>query len=113
MIKLKRLTICFSLLCVFNLFTQPADIIHAEKLEHKTDIQLTADQQEELENLYKEMFETKKQLINKYAEYGVITQDKAEEKIARLGRFQEKLKEHGYAPHWPHHGKKHNCDKSE
>ncbi|MBE4907490.1 DUF2680 domain-containing protein [Bacillus luteolus] len=110
---MKRLAICLSLLCVFNLFNQPTEIIHAQKPEHKTDIKLTADQQEELENLYNEMFETKKQLINKYAEYDVITQNKAEEKLARLDKFQEKLKEHGYVPHWPHHGKKYNCDKSE
>jgi uncharacterized protein YktA (UPF0223 family) len=110
---MKKVAMSLSFLFVFSLFLQNAAIVNAQKTETTPGVKLTVEQKKELESLYEEMFETKKQLINKYAEYGVITKEKAEEKLARLDKFQTKLKEHGYTPHWPHHGKKLNCDKNE
>ncbi|MRG86327.1 DUF2680 domain-containing protein [Salinibacillus xinjiangensis] len=67
-----------------------------------TNVELNEQQTKELETLHNEMFELHKQLINKYVEFGVISQEKADMKLAKMEKHQEKLKENGYIPHCDH-----------
>jgi len=62
--------------------------------------ELTDKQKKELAKLYKNLYETQKKLINKYAEYGVITREQAALWLSRLESRYEKLKENGYVPAW-------------
>ncbi|WP_449539320.1 DUF2680 domain-containing protein [Ferdinandcohnia sp. Marseille-Q9671] len=73
-------------------------------------VELTEQQKQELDVLYKELLETKKTLLNKYVEYGVLSKEKADKKLAWLEEHYQKVKEHGYVP--MHHHKKHD-DKDE
>lgn len=51
-------------------------------------IALTDAQKQELAPLYNQMLETKKQILQKYVEYGAITQEQAN---ARISRMQERM----------------------
>jgi len=62
--------------------------------------ELTDKQKKELAKLYKNLYETQKKLITKYAEYGVITREQASLWLSRLESRYEKLKENGYVPAW-------------
>ena len=62
--------------------------------------ELTDKQKKELAKLYKNLYETQKKLINKYAEYGVITREQASLWLSRLESRYERLKESGYVPAW-------------
>jgi peptidoglycan hydrolase CwlO-like protein len=69
-------------------------------------VELNEKQKKEMEALHKELFEIHKKILNKYAEIGVLTQEKVDMKIERMEKFHEKLKENGYVPDW--HKKKDN-----
>jgi len=70
--------------------------------------QLTEQQKSEIAALYKDIFAKRKEIVNKYKEYGVITEEKANKMISRLDKYQEKLEKNGYIPHWDKHKKKHS-----
>ncbi|MCC3355439.1 YckD family protein [Bacillus sp. REN16] len=86
--------------------------IHASaEMEKDTDqpkVELTDKQKQELDKLYLDLLETKKAIINKYVEYGVLPKEKADKKLNWLDDHYQKIKEHGYIP--MHHHKKHKDD---
>lgn len=82
--------------------------------ENAPKVELTDAQKQELDTLYKQLLETRKALLNKYVEYGVLTKEKADKKISWLEDHYKKIKEHNYVPMWDHHKKKmHNDDKND
>jgi hypothetical protein len=97
--RLFNLLFVFTLL-LFTLGLQPvsANTDEDEVFKKKAEVQLTKAQVQEIEILYKEVFEKKKVIITKYAEYGVITQEQLKKKLARMDKWQAKLKENGYLP---------------
>ncbi|WP_138420335.1 YckD family protein [Aquibacillus sediminis] len=81
-----------------------------EEQDHKSyfnDVELTEQQKTELEALYQDVINRRKGIINKYEEFGVIDEDKAEKMKAHLDEFYEKLKEDEFVPKWDkkHKGK--------
>jgi len=66
---------------------------------------LTEKQRKELAKLHKSLFETKRKLIGKYAEFGLITREQASLWLNRLEARYEKLKENGFAPAWKRCGR--------
>ncbi|MEH7222666.1 DUF2680 domain-containing protein [Bacillus sp. JJ1566] len=79
-----------------------------EKDAEKPKVELTDKQKQELDELYLELLETKKEIINKYVEFGVLPKEKADKKLNFLDEHYQKTKEHGYIP--MHHHKKHKED---
>lgn len=67
---------------------------------HVPKTELTEKQRKELARLHKTLYETKKKLIGKYAEFGIITREQASLWLNRLEANYEKLKKHGYVPVW-------------
>jgi len=61
-------------------------------------IKLTETQIKELSKLYEDIFKRKKKLINKYVEYGIISQEKGERIIRHMEKHLQYVKEHGYLP---------------
>lgn len=59
-------------------------------------ITLTPEQKEELAPLYKQMLETKKQILQKYVGYGYITQEQAQQRIERM---ENNLKDGNFKAH--------------
>jgi len=69
-------------------------------LDRGENIRLTEEQQRELENLHMEILDLRKELMNKYVEYGIFSEEQAEEYISHMERRFERLKQHGFIPHW-------------
>ncbi len=106
--------ICLSLILAGVLYSSPD--VEAKPLnedeQNGQEIQLTDQQKAELDVLYKDIMETRKQIINKYVEYGVISEEKAEKKIAHINEFYEKLKSNNYIPKWNHKHRHHHDHES-
>jgi ElaB/YqjD/DUF883 family membrane-anchored ribosome-binding protein len=66
----------------------------------KRDVNLTEDQKEELARLHKQAIEKQKQIITKYVEYGVITEEKGQKMIEKTDKYFKQLEEHNYIPRW-------------
>ncbi|MGM8215367.1 DUF2680 domain-containing protein [Bacillaceae bacterium W0354] len=73
------------------------------------EVKLTTDQQAELEVLYGQLYDQHNKIIDKYVEYGVYTEEKADKIKKHMMEGHEKLKENGYIPKWDHK-KKHKKD---
>ncbi|MBP2655770.1 MAG: hypothetical protein H6Q73_3339 [Firmicutes bacterium] len=58
-------------------------------------ITLTDQQKQDLAPLYSQMLETKKQIIQKYVEFGYLTQEQADQRIARMTERMNRMQEHG------------------
>ncbi|MBD1382029.1 YckD family protein [Metabacillus arenae] len=76
--------------------------------ESFTDVKLTEEQKKEMSALQKEVMEQKKEIINKYIEYGVFTEEKGQKIISHLEKHYNKLKQNGFVPkldkkHSKHH----------
>ncbi|THE11066.1 DUF2680 domain-containing protein [Bacillus timonensis] len=104
---MKRMTGFVLLLSFFLLGGFQADA-EVEKSEERPKVELTDQQKKELDQLYLELLETKKSIINKYVEYGVLPKEKADKKLKWLDEHYQKIKEHGYIPMYHH--KKHHDD---
>lgn len=82
--------------------------IGAEGMENDdiNEVVLSKRQKKELSKLYKGIFEQKKEVINKYVEYGIFSEEKGEKIISKMDMHYEKLKENDFIPKWDrHHGK--------
>ena len=76
--------------------------------ETPTDVKLTEEQQEEMSNLQKDALEKKKEIINKYVEYGVFTEEKGQKIISHIEERYSKLEQNGFVPKWEKDHKKHH-----
>ncbi|MBB6453801.1 hypothetical protein HNQ94_002252 [Salirhabdus euzebyi] len=100
----KILSICMVSLLSFSVMFNIN--IHAEDTAvEKPNVELKEDQKKVLDQMYGELLEKHKQIIEKYVEFGLMSKEEADKKFERLQQFHEKLKESGYVPNWEH-GKK-------
>ena len=68
------------------------------------EVRLTEQQKTELANLHKDILEKKKEMINKYVEFGVIPEEKGQMMISHFEKHYEMLEQNGFV--WkmhPHH----------
>ncbi|MBB6214436.1 uncharacterized protein YlaN (UPF0358 family) [Anaerosolibacter carboniphilus] len=72
----------------------------------KATVQLTEAQKKELATLQKEILMKRKEVISKYVEYGVMTEEKGKKIISRLEKHYEKLEKNGFVPKWDKSKKK-------
>lgn len=61
-------------------------------------INLTDAQKDELKRISNQMFELKKQMVQKYLEFGVISKDQADSRLKRIEEMQKKMEEKGFTP---------------
>ncbi|TCT19366.1 uncharacterized protein DUF2680 [Melghiribacillus thermohalophilus] len=99
---MKRLTIlCITFMTVWLLAAvTPASAENEEEDVKTEDVTLTDEQKKELDAMYQEYFAVHKDIINKYVEFGIMDQEKAEKKISFLDKHYEKLKENGFVMKW-------------
>ncbi|KHF40742.1 YckD family protein [Halalkalibacter okhensis] len=76
--------------------------------EEPADVKLTEEQKTEMAGLHKELFDQKKEIITKYVEYGVFTEEKGQKIISHIDKHYNKLEENGFVPKWD---KKHHHHK--
>ncbi|MCK6205847.1 MULTISPECIES: YckD family protein [Bacillus] len=94
---IKKLSIV--LLCALFL-GQAAGMVQAEGTDSGQRKQLTEEQVKEIEALQADVLEARKKVIMKYADFGAITADQAQEMVKHLEKRHEKMKEEGFMPHW-------------
>lgn len=101
--KKQFLTSFTTVALLFCLFVMPT---HAEKkkpVEQEKQIQLTETQKAELSEIYLELFEEKKELIQKYVEFGVISKEKGNQMIQKFEKHYKMIEQNGFMlPHPPH-----------
>lgn len=66
----------------------------------KPNAQLTEAQKQEIAALHKDILAKKKQLVNKYVEFGVISEEKGKKIISRMEQRYQKLEQNGFIPKW-------------
>lgn len=98
------------LLSIGLVFTSAAAQTNSETEETK-EVKLTEEQKNELAKLYGEAFEKKKEIISKYVEYGVFSQEKGDKLMEHIESHYKKLEENNYIPKYGHH--KHHHEKGE
>ena len=88
---------------LLGLFVMP---IHAEQnkpVEPEKQIQLTETQKAELSEIYQDLLEEKKELIQKYVEFGVIPKEKGDQMIQKFEKHYKMIEQNGFKlPHPPH-----------
>ncbi|RKL66410.1 hypothetical protein CR203_16090 [Salipaludibacillus neizhouensis] len=89
----------FLAVCMLSVATLSAPV----SAEGVNDVELTEDQRMEMSLLQKDAIERKKEIINKYVEYGVFTEEKAQKLQAHMDEKFSELEENGFIP---------NCDRS-
>ncbi|ADU31117.1 YckD family protein [Evansella cellulosilytica] len=71
------------------------------------DVELTAEQMDEMATLQEKALEKKVEIINKYVEFGVFTEEKGKKMISFVEKKYNELKENNFIPKWDKH-KKHD-----
>lgn len=87
------------LLAIGGVFTSASAQTDAEETKEVT---LTDEQKNELAGLYGEVFEKKKEIISKYVEYGVFSEEKGNKIIEHIDAHSKKLAENNYIPKHRH-----------
>lgn len=76
---------------------------NGQQEEMEQTIQLNEEQKQEMAMLYEKLFSVKKEIIQKYAEFGVISTEKAEEIVGKMEEHHKKVQESDFIPKWEHH----------
>ncbi|HQA06988.1 MAG TPA: YckD family protein [Syntrophomonadaceae bacterium] len=63
-------------------------------------MQLTEKQKQELSALHKDILNKKKEVISKYVEYGVMSEEKGKKIISRMEKRYQMLEQNGFIPKW-------------
>ncbi|WP_246942523.1 DUF2680 domain-containing protein [Bacillus pinisoli] len=104
--KLLLISTIFLVTCGFNLGSVNAET--ESEVNNKPKIELSEDQKKEMQALHEDMLEQKKEIIKKYIEFGVLTEEKGTKIIEKMeSRFKE-LEANGYVPNWDKHHHRHN-----
>ena len=82
------------------------------KAEMQTDVKLSTEQQEEMKSLQQDALNQKKEIINKYVEYGVFSKEKGEKIITHLEERYLKMEQNGFVPIFHDDYKKHRSKES-
>ena len=108
---MKKLLI-LGLTCILLSLSPMAQAYSQEKqTENKTpEITFTEEQKSELSKLHQKILTDKKELLNKYVEYGALKQEQADKIIEHLEKRYEMIEERGfqYPPHHMHHKPHHH-----
>jgi hypothetical protein len=67
------------------------------------EVSLSQEQKTELSKLHKELFEKKKEIVNKYIEYGVFSEEKGKKILGKMESRLKELEENEYLPKWERH----------
>ncbi|AYA74553.1 hypothetical protein DOE78_03275 [Bacillus sp. Y1] len=107
---------CLLSMSIFGAASSFAEVEKPEDANNTQEVKLTDAQKAELAKLHKGILEQKKQLIQKYVEYGVIPKEKADKMIQRFEEHYKMLEENGFIFRGPHGGSErgpHDHHKSE
>jgi hypothetical protein len=109
---MKKLSVLLAILCMsLSFIYNPVQAETKTAAKDQPKIELTADQKAELKELHEDMLEKKKEIIKKYIEFGVLTEEKGKKVLEKMEAHYKELEENGFVPSWDkhhhHHDKKH------
>ncbi len=92
---------------LLGLFVMPAYAEQNKPVEPEKQIQLSESQRAELAEIYQDLLEEKKELIQKYVEFGVLSKEKGDQIIQKFEEHYKMAEKNGFTlPH--HHGGHHH-----
>ena len=78
-----------------------AELGNNEEVPQKESLpQLTDEQVKQLEDLALEMLDLRKQMVDKYVEFGIMTEERAQKMKEHFDRNFQKMREAKFMPHW-------------
>ncbi|WP_240335254.1 DUF2680 domain-containing protein [Paraliobacillus sediminis] len=90
-----------------------ATMVGAEKDHPKPkfqEVELSEKQTKELKTMYEDLVNQRKGIVEKYKEFGVLSEEDATKMEEHLDMFMEKMQEDGFVPKWQEHKKKDSQD---
>lgn len=110
---MRKLCLSFIVIMILGVAVSNTALSHYHDFdeENVNKVELTEAQQQEIAVLAKSIMEQKKELMNKYAEFGVISKEKAEKINAKFDKHYKKLEENGFVPNWDKCKAKKHCEK--
>ncbi|WP_202080475.1 YckD family protein [Caldalkalibacillus salinus] len=76
--------------------------------EAQPTVQLTKEQQNEISALTREIMDKKKEVISKYVDYGVLSEEKGQQIIDHMDEHYSKLEQNGFVPPFDKYKKHHH-----
>lgn len=86
----------------------PNEEVQNKATQMNTNVQLTKEQIQELEKMNLEIMKKRKELIDKYVEFGVFPKDKGERIKSHIDQRYQKMKETNFLPRHPHEDRRKN-----
>ncbi len=109
---MKKMVISWTVVMLLSMGAVQNTFAHMED-EGINQVELTEEQKQEISELVNDIMEKKKELINKYVEFGVISEEKGERIISKFDQHYNKLEENGFVPNWDKHKEKYKHKKCE
>lgn len=104
----KRLLILLMAVVMLAMFLNATPVLanNTNTPEPEKQIQFTEDQKKVLADLYKEIFELRKTVVDKYVEFGAMSKETAEKAKSWMDEHYQRMEERGFQPmeHRHHHG---------
>lgn len=91
-------------------FVNPAIAHEEQKDGWFNEVDLTEEQKQELAVLHKNVLTGQQEIIKKYVEFGVLSDDKGEKILSKFEKHYKHLEENNYIPKWHHKHKKCKCE---
>lgn len=85
---------------------------HHPAEEQAAKVTLSEQQKSELASLHKEILAKKKEVIGKYVQFGVMSEEKGKHAITRMEKRYEMLEKNGFVPKWDKHEKRDKNEKN-
>lgn len=95
---------CLLTMSIYGATSSFAEVEKPEDAKNTEEVKLTDAQKAELAKLHKSILEQKKQLIQKYVEFGVIPKEKGDKMIQRFDEHYKMLEQNGFVLKAPHGG---------
>ncbi len=103
---MKRVLLAIFTIFLFTFgFAQSAGAEGVQSKDERPQVKLTDEQKAELGKIHEDLHVKKKELFNKYVEYGVFTEEQGKAMIEKLEERYSKLKENNYMMRWHHYHK--------
>ena len=88
---------------LLGFFNMPTHAEQNKPVEQEKQIQLTESQKAELSEIYQDLLEEKKELIQKYVEFGVLPKEKGDQMIQKFEDHYKMAEKNGFMmPHFSH-----------
>ena len=97
-------------------FTFSSAVAYADEPDipsEKPAIQLSDMQKKELAAIHQDILDKRKELIAKYVDFGVISEEKGKMAISRMEKHFAMLEKNGFIPHCEYHHHNHHTKKVE